>query len=112
MYTTQETFDMICEGLKAQNWQRSAVGTQCLYRGPNGRKCAVGLLIPDDDYDKDFEIDASLRQVYNAVPALHRHDIKTLSWIQQRHDVLGRGQTLKQAMKLQAEHKNLEWKYD
>lgn len=33
--------------------------TQCLYRGPNGTKCAIGALITDEEYkrieDKEFQ---------------------------------------------------------
>ena len=28
---------------------------RCLYRGPNGTKCAIGCLIPDDKYEERFE---------------------------------------------------------
>ena len=28
---------------------------QCLYRNPNGLKCAIGVLIPDDKYEDRFE---------------------------------------------------------
>lgn len=27
----------------------------CLYRGPDGSKCAVGLFIPDEEYKSEFE---------------------------------------------------------
>lgn len=27
----------------------------CLYRGPKGKKCALGLFIPDDLYNKNME---------------------------------------------------------
>jgi hypothetical protein len=27
----------------------------CLYRGPNGSKCAFGVLIPDEDYSEKME---------------------------------------------------------
>ena len=30
-------------------------GKSCLYRGPNGLKCAAGLLIPDEDFDLSWE---------------------------------------------------------
>lgn len=29
---------------------------RCLYRGPNGNKCAVGHLIPDDKYVPEMEV--------------------------------------------------------
>ena len=28
---------------------------RCLYRGPEGKKCAIGCLIPDDRYEERFE---------------------------------------------------------
>lgn len=34
---------------------RSNVKMACLYRGPNGTKCAVGHLIKDEFYNSDFE---------------------------------------------------------
>lgn len=54
MPTKQETFDTIVAHLRKQN-ARSTSGFGCKYRGPNGRKCAVGILIPDDKYKQDME---------------------------------------------------------
>lgn len=34
---------------------RTAEGNGCLYRGPNGTKCAFGFHIPDDVYDERME---------------------------------------------------------
>jgi len=52
----QELFDIMATHLMTQGTRSvnpdSAV---CLYRGPNGTKCAVGVLIPDDEYDEDME---------------------------------------------------------
>ncbi len=28
---------------------------KCMYRGPEGKKCAVGLFIPDENYSSKFE---------------------------------------------------------
>ncbi len=47
----QEAFDRMVRGLAAQGWRRSRTtedGTACLYRGPEGWKCAVGQLIDDE----------------------------------------------------------------
>lgn len=56
----QEYFDQMVRGLAAQGWAKSEgerrSGYQqpsgdymdCVYRGPEGRKCAVGQVIPDD----------------------------------------------------------------
>jgi hypothetical protein len=60
--TTQGLFDTVTRHLFAQgrpalqndpHMRRSANG--CMYRGPNGTKCAAGVLIPDDLYDDDME---------------------------------------------------------
>lgn len=33
----------------------SGIGRGCLYRGPNGLKCAAGVLIPDKYYKRSME---------------------------------------------------------
>lgn len=59
MYDNQKTFDLIWKGLEAQDWQKSRDqkygNTACAYRGEGGRKCAAGILIPDELYKKEFE---------------------------------------------------------
>lgn len=51
----QEMFTKVWKGLESQGWQRSAVGDNCRYRGPNGMKCAAGHLLPDENYNSLFE---------------------------------------------------------
>lgn len=54
----QQVFDKVAAHLLAQG-QTSSKGNHpggtCLYRGPNGTKCAVGCLIPDDMYEPTME---------------------------------------------------------
>jgi len=51
--TAQEIFDTVAEHLLKQGKQSKAPGDKgCRYRGPDGTKCAVGVLIPDADYRK------------------------------------------------------------
>jgi hypothetical protein len=58
--TKQEVFNHIASGLLTQG-ERSYEGSACLYRGPNGLKCAGGMVIDDDEYggedmeDQDWE---------------------------------------------------------
>ncbi len=33
----------------------SPASSMCMYRGPRGLKCAIGVLIPDCDYDSKME---------------------------------------------------------
>jgi len=62
-FDRQEIFNKAYLGLKSQGFQRSfgsyfvekIPNVGCLYRGPNGRKCAVGHLIPDEAYSETLE---------------------------------------------------------
>lgn len=65
--TMQQVFDRVATHLLTQNAQSKGpytdysdgywteVDNACAYRGANGMKCAVGCLIPDDEYDERFE---------------------------------------------------------
>ena len=53
----QEIFDTVATHLFRQGHQAIAIAiAACLYRAPNGDMCAVGVLIPDEYYKKDFEM--------------------------------------------------------
>lgn len=52
--TLQEIFDKVAKHLLTQNAQSIAEGI-CRYRDPEGRKCAVGCLIPDACYLPSIE---------------------------------------------------------
>jgi hypothetical protein len=41
--------------LRRQGVRAESADGSCLYRGPDGTKCAVGCLIPDDVYHRDME---------------------------------------------------------
>lgn len=52
----QEIFNTVYTGLRAQGFEPSIVmDDACAYRGQEGRKCAIGFLIPDDRYSEDLE---------------------------------------------------------
>jgi hypothetical protein len=58
---TYEVFAAAWLGLKAQGFQRAVIdagtaGTNCRYRAPDGRKCAIGHFIPDEEYTADMEM--------------------------------------------------------
>jgi hypothetical protein len=59
--TDQEIFDTVTTFLLKQGVQSINPGeyaihqNACLYRGPNGAKCAIGCLIPDTLYTSDIE---------------------------------------------------------
>lgn len=68
----QELFNIAWRGLKSQGFQQSVLRNEdgtpkmytswtgeetaiCAYRDPQGRKCAVGWMIPDEKYSPDLE---------------------------------------------------------
>lgn len=53
--TAQGIFDVVARHLLTQKCQAFDAGGQCAYRGSNGTKCAVGVLIPDDVYNPYME---------------------------------------------------------
>lgn len=57
--TPQEIFDRVVTHLRKQG-KKAVIENEfgdisCLYRTPDGLKCAVGCLIEDDEYDPSFE---------------------------------------------------------
>jgi hypothetical protein len=58
--TKREYFDLLVKtsrevGFPSTHYSNAQEGWVCDYRSPDGRKCAVGLIIPDEDYRPDFE---------------------------------------------------------
>lgn len=55
--TNQSAFDIVVAHARAQGCR--SVDTErsmaCLYRGPNGTKCFIGALIPDELYKPEME---------------------------------------------------------
>lgn len=71
MLTEQQYYDLLVES--AQNGTFPSVNadrTFCMYRGEGGSKCAVGIIIPDNEYTKSIEhgsIDA-LTRIHHLLP--------------------------------------------
>ena len=56
--TKQELLDIVYKHLMSQNAKSMMVvegGFSCAYRGKDGLKCAIGILIADEDYRADME---------------------------------------------------------
>ena len=52
----QEIFDKVANHLLTQNKKSMLTSSGCcLYRGPNGTKCAIGALIPDNLYKEKWD---------------------------------------------------------
>lgn len=78
----QEVFDTVKKHLLCQN-EVSSSNTKCLYHGPEGLKCAIGALIPDEKYNRSFE-HMLLAQVYRAVGFTQTYDF--IRELQELHD--------------------------
>ena len=67
----QQVFERIVDHLLAQKEPALNPGKYaCMYRGENGKKCAVGVLIPDEEYLSGFE-GKDVRELLNHYPRLH-----------------------------------------
>ena len=58
MLTPQEILDKVVHHLKTDgrpSYVQEPGGPRCLYRGPNGTRCFVGALIPDENYTPSLE---------------------------------------------------------
>lgn len=56
MSSKQEIYDKVKAHLLTQNAKSYDVeNNMCMYRHPDGLKCAIGVLIPDDAYTPDME---------------------------------------------------------
>lgn len=53
--TAQQIFDKVATHLHKQNAQARSSQHGCAYRAPDGRRCAVGCLLTDDEYDRGME---------------------------------------------------------
>lgn len=83
----QEAFDKAVSGVIKQG-SKSFTSNGCKYRGPNGLKCAVGHLIPNDIYEPDMETGITyLYQEYPVIQKLFKDvDLGMLTDLQIAHD--------------------------
>lgn len=83
----QETFDIVAAHLLKQGCQSLDQNGDCMYRAPDGCKCAVGVLIRDEDYDPDIEYKDS-NDLAHEHPhlGLIAHDLSLLYALQLIHD--------------------------
>jgi hypothetical protein len=56
MKTDQEILDIVVPAMIVQGEPSITEHGRCTYRGIDGRKCAAGVLISDQEYDPKFEL--------------------------------------------------------
>lgn len=118
--TKQETFDIVARHLLTQN-ERAVIITptyyeKCVYRTPNGLRCAVGSLIPLEAYDPAFESCFGIDDIMSKLPVEHDdsetkliktlagHDLALLAKMQTLHDHTPVSQWREALYKLALEH--------
>jgi hypothetical protein len=55
MLDRQKAFNTAYHGLAAQGFEQSRTAAGCAYRAHDGKRCALGYLIPDSIYHPKFE---------------------------------------------------------
>lgn len=87
--TNQEAFEKMVIHLRKQGAKATVnpeySGSSCMYRAPNGFRCAVGCLIPDDEYRPWFE-GGGVTKIVNDVPSLASVSMNLLVAMQAVHD--------------------------
>ncbi len=54
--TRQDVFDIVAGCLLRQNARATAFdGVKCMYRAPDGKRCAIGWVMPDEVYHQTLE---------------------------------------------------------
>jgi hypothetical protein len=89
--TRQEAFDQAFYGITAQKGPSMSPKGFCLYRDPNGNKCAIGHLIPDYLYSPAMDAEATgvneIMTFYSAIGTLlHGLGATFLNDLQTAHD--------------------------
>ena len=80
----QEIFDKSVGGVLAQGGLGMRHGV-CLYRAPDGKRCAVGQLLDDGVYSPSFEA-LPLRSIVSRLPPSLGRQVDLLNKLQIAHD--------------------------
>lgn len=88
--TNQEIFDKVSEFLIKQG-KPCITDNGCVYRGPDGLKCAVGCVLPDELYQPGMDSDdVDIRAIWWKYPEVAeyfgRGKLPLLEALQQVHD--------------------------
>jgi hypothetical protein len=113
--TAQQVFDKAVGDLLKQN-ERSWGGNSCSYRGERGNKCAVGMVIDDDDdYMPGMEgCNVATLADGGSLPDYLKPHVPMLSSLQQVHDgsdVTNWYEEFHELVKMFGETWIVEWKF-
>lgn len=86
----QRAFDIALAGLRQQGRKCTTAEGDCVYRGPDGLKCGVGMLIPDKRYVPELEGKAAFNEAVLRAAGLDNRQRQFLDDLQNElHDALG-----------------------
>ena len=85
--TQQDAFNKVWDWFVVQKHPPSRYDGPCAYRGKNGNRCAIGLLIPDADYNPSCELN-TIEELYGGplIPDLGL-PLDFLTSLQEAHDL-------------------------
>lgn len=83
--TSQEAFDIVLKNLREQGVASYRNGS-CRFRGCDGGKCAVGWLIPDDEYSPEMDAYWEVVETRERVAKNLGLDVELLVDMQLAHD--------------------------
>jgi hypothetical protein len=83
--SAQEIFDATVRHLAAQGGPSLDERNDCRYRGPHGRRCAVGLFIRDEEYSTELEGLSPCNAAFAALPFIVNNR-ELLDKLQRAHD--------------------------
>lgn len=84
----QQIFDTVWKHFVTNNSRSGMHEGKCMLRTPDGRKCAAGILIPDDKYDPSLDDEQYQAEACwsERVAGLIRMDVVFLSELVDCHD--------------------------
>lgn len=98
MYSEQETFNLVWEGMRSQGFKPAQDDQgKCKYR-INGLKCAVGHLIPDKLYRPGME-GTGVIDLHFAEIGLEKHNCNLLIDLQGAHDGADTAEEVEQSLR-------------
>jgi hypothetical protein len=88
----QELYDYIVEAIVKQGRPSVGDNDRCLYRGPDGLKCAAGHVIPDSFYSALIEENTGVLQLRlkGRLPKSLAPHVDLISYLQDAHDAASR----------------------
>jgi hypothetical protein len=84
--TNQECFNKVWDWFVVNKNPQSIKDNVCQYRGPNGAKCAAGVLMPDENYSVEFE-GCSIGGINICLNGFFNNLVQDVSFIKQMQDV-------------------------